>query len=237
MPSFVSDVRSSVPQMMSSTSAFNPFDDDDRQPIIRTRVERQHFLHPAKDNRVCPRLPISHSTSDILDIELSLMNPMTGETKSSSPNLSKSSSRTKRLPSDIRLVLYPDTDLKVYENLTFSQSEISKPTHSNDLRSSDPSLVAGKSLKQRHVDFIRRTFLEHPVRPSDAFLVLHVHCLAFEHPSPVHPAPLSASARRSSVAPFQVAHRSSSSPRHCHDERVVRTHETRRARRSLDQSA
>jgi len=164
---------------MATTITFNlPNDDDEIKPIIQTEVENKSLLHPQtkilkpfpsiiiqsiETDRRQRRLPTSHSTTDCLTVKQSSIDTtdddleVNNQTKISNQNRKrlKFSSHTKRTPSETRVRLYPD------ENLTNSQLDVSNPKFNNELRSSDPSLLDTKNIKQTRVEYLRRTLFDY----------------------------------------------------------------------------
>jgi hypothetical protein len=171
---------------MATAIIFNLPNNDETRPIIQTQVEHsfvqsntKHFqalpsIHvPTRDkHQQASFLSVSYSTSDVLNVEQSLLKSMgksypertTNENVDHTSQYMQLTLAKQRSPSELRVALYPDEDVNIYENLTHSQIEVSKtsPTSlSTDLRCSDPTLLDGKTAKVNRLDFLRRTLLDH----------------------------------------------------------------------------
>jgi hypothetical protein len=167
---------------MATTITFNLQNDEETKPIIQTQIEHQYLLHPPtkvlkpfppsiiqsiEADREQRHLSISHSTADFLPVKQTSIDTTDDDFDENSsttmlhPNRKRTKlpSRTERIPSEIRVTLYPDEN--VHENLTNSQLEICKPKLHKDLRASDPSLLESKNFKQNRGHYLRRSILDH----------------------------------------------------------------------------
>ncbi len=173
--------------LMATTITINlPNDDEKQQSNIETQVEHQYLLSPPSStkvfiplpptiiqsietNRRQRRIPISHSTTDFLTVKQTSIDTTDDDldeinelnTPRQKRKHSKLSSHTKRTPSDIRITLHPNENINIHRNLANSQLEISNPKYHNEHRSSDPSLLDTKGLKQNRIDYLRRTIFDH----------------------------------------------------------------------------
>ena len=163
--------------MMATTIRFHLPTGDESRPMIQTQIEHPSMLHPST-NTLKPlpsamvqsiethhrsRLPTSHSTSDVLNVKQSFIdkNASDGRARKNSSEHSKLTSRTRRSPSEVRVTLFPEEEMNVYENLTHSQLEMSTSQFNNELRSSDPVLLERKTSREKRADYLRRTLLDH----------------------------------------------------------------------------
>ena len=181
---FISSSRSHL-LIMTTTITFNLPTDEETKATIDNDIEHPYLLHPPTKRSFKPlplsleshpktRLALSHSTSDVPHIEQGFIDTTDDDIEEKKPKFysdrrrkqKKLSSRTRRCPSEIRVTLYPDENINVYENLTHSQLEVSEKTFPNELRSSDPSLVDTKVSKETRVEYLRRNLLGRRIHSS-----------------------------------------------------------------------
>jgi hypothetical protein len=167
---------------MATTITFNSSNDDETKPIIQTQIEHQYLLNPSvkiikpfpptiiqsiENDRQQRRLPISHSHANFLSVKQSSIDTTDDDLEETNQTISlpqhrtySKKSHTQRIPSEIRVTLYPD------ENLANSQLEVSDPKYKNELRCSDPSLLDPKNLKLTRLDYIRQSVFGHRIHSS-----------------------------------------------------------------------
>jgi hypothetical protein len=169
---FIPDVLIKVRFLMATTITINSPNDDETKPIIQTQVEHQYLVNSStkilkpfpptiiqsiEADRQQRRFPISHSQVDFLSVKQSSIDTTDDDLEENDQIIS---SHTRRIPSEIRVTLYPD------EKLTNSQLEVSDSKYKNELRCSDPSLLDPKNLKATRADYIQRTILGRRIHSS-----------------------------------------------------------------------
>lgn len=158
---------------MATTITFNLPNDDDKKPIIQTQTDQQYLLRPPgkifkpfpstikqsiEANRRQLQIPTSHSTVGFLPVRRTSIDTAADLDDSRLLTISEETSQisNKRSPTEIRLTLFPDT------NLTGSQLEVSETNHEDTLRLSEPSLITPKNKpKITRNDYGRRSIFEH----------------------------------------------------------------------------
>ncbi|CAF1549622.1 unnamed protein product [Rotaria sp. Silwood1] len=165
----------------------SPSDDDDEP---RFQMEHHHLLRPPSLN-IVPKtlktfpqsiihsietdrqqrfsqtrsasgfLHVKQSSIDTTDDDLDDNYETTTTTTTTTDSSRKRSlivTHDHRSPSEIRLSLYPN---EIEQNLINKKNQLINSTYENERHSSDPSFLEIKSSKQKRVEYLRRTLLEH----------------------------------------------------------------------------
>ena len=159
---------------MATTITLNLPNDDETKQINLIQMDHQYLLQsPMKilkpfppeiiqsietDRRQRRRLPISRSSADFLSVKQTSIDTSDDDLEESeATTISDQNQRQtkQRIPSEVRVDLYPDT------NLTTSQLAVSNPTYQKELRQSDPSLFHSKTTKVNRMENLRRSVLDH----------------------------------------------------------------------------
>lgn len=154
----ISDQVQQPPSLSNSKKIVKPFPTSIIQSIEANRRQR---IPPASQS-ISNFVVITPSSFDVPDENdrSDRSNPTILNRTDGSQDYLINSSQRKRSPSEVRVELYSSGNSSANESLTNSQLEVSKTKYKGELRSSDPSLLDRKHLKQSRSDYFRRTFLE-----------------------------------------------------------------------------
>ncbi|CAF2766065.1 unnamed protein product [Rotaria sp. Silwood2] len=131
----------------------------------------QSIIQSIETNRK-QRLPYTRSSTDFLHVQQSSIDTTdddiddnyetttttTTTTSNSSRKRSLNVSHNDRVPLEIRVTLYPD---EPNQNLTNGQIILTNSAYGNEIDGSDPSFLEIKSSKQKRIEYLRRTLLDH----------------------------------------------------------------------------